>query len=91
MPRYDKHRDLEFSLINHVDSWDPPLFLARSSDMELPSGETAHGIHHPVHGVKVKEKSVRVGHECRLLIPVTSKPELYLDANELLFAKLLSN
>jgi arylformamidase len=92
LKNYAKHRDLyvEFSPINHVDSHDPPLFMTCSAEMDLPSRDAGHGIHHPVFGVKLKEKSDRVGHECHLLIPGFSQSERYADANEFLMAKLLS-
>jgi acetyl esterase/lipase len=68
---YGKHKALyvEFSPYNHVDAKDPPLFMTYPADMTLPSKDAGHGIHHPVYGVKLKEKSDRVGHECHLLIP----------------------
>ncbi len=43
-----------------------------------------------MYGVKLKEKSDLVGHECHLLIPKTSKSEKYASENEFLFAKLLA-
>jgi len=89
---YDRHRPLyvEFSPINHVDSRDPPLFMTCSAEMDLPSRDAGHGIHHPVYGVKLKEKSDQVGHECHLVIPGFSKSTQYADANAFLLAKLLS-
>jgi hypothetical protein len=41
-------------------------------------------------GVKLKEKSDRVGHECYLLIPGVQKPEKYANAGAFLTAKLLA-
>ncbi len=92
LKNYDKHRDLyvEFSPINHVDSHDPPLFMTCSAEMDLPSRDAGHGIHHPLYGVKLKEKSDKVGHECHLLVPGFYKAEKYSDANDFLIAKLLS-
>jgi arylformamidase len=58
--------------------------------MTLPSKDAGHGIHHPVLGVKLKEKSDRVGHECYLLIPGVSKPGKYPNANAFLTDKLLA-
>lgn len=88
---YDKYHDLyvEFSPINHIDAKDPPLFMTYGADMTLPSKDAGHGIHHPVYGLKVKEKSDSLGHECHLLIPGTSKSEKYANAREFLLAKLL--
>ena len=68
----------------------PPLFMTCSAEMELPSRGAGHGIHHPVYGVKLKEKSDKVGHECHLLIPGYSRSALYADATAFLMAKLLS-
>lgn len=89
---YDKYRNLyvEFSPINHVDSHDPPLFMTCSAEMDLPSRDAGHGIHHPVYGVKLKEKSDALGHECHLVIPGVSQSRQYADANDFLMAKLLA-
>ncbi len=91
LANYDKHRAMyaEFSPYNHVDAKDPPLFMTYPSDMTLPSKDAGHGIHHPVYGVKLKEKSDSAGHECHLLIPGTSKSEKYANAEAFLTAKLL--
>jgi arylformamidase len=92
LKNYDKHKALyvEFSPYNHVDGKDPPLFMTYPADMTLPSKDAGHGIHHPVYGVKLKEKSDSVGHECHLLIPGISKSEKYATANDFLLAKLLA-
>lgn len=92
LKNYDKYRDLyvEFSPYNHVDAKDPPLLMTYGNDMTLPSKDAGHGIHHPVYGVKLKEKSDSVGHECHLLISGVSKSEKYKTANEFLIAKLLA-
>jgi arylformamidase len=91
LKNYEKHKDLyhEFSPINHVSRGDPPLFMSYGSDMTLPSKNSGHGIHHPVYGVKMKEKADSVGQECHLLIPGTSDVEGYANANEFLMGKLL--
>ena len=92
LQNYDKYKPLyvEFSPYNHVDGKDPPLMMTYPGDMTLPSKDAGHGIHHPVYGVKLKEKSDKVGHECHLLIPGVSKSEKYASArNEFLFDKLL--
>jgi acetyl esterase/lipase len=90
---YEKYKPLyvEFSPYNHVDGKDPPLFMTYPADMTLPSKDAGHGIHHPVYGVKLKEKSASLGHECHLLIPGVSKSEKYGTANDFLLAKLLAN
>ncbi len=92
LKNYDKHKALyvEFSPYNHVDANDPPLLMTYGADMSLPSKDAGHGIHHPVYGVKLKEKSDSVGHECHLLIPGTSKSDKYPNANAFLLDKLLA-
>lgn len=89
---YDKYHDLyvEFSPYNHLDAKDPPLFMKYGPDMELPSKTSGHGIHHGMYGVKLKEKSDKVGHECYLVIPEYSKPDKYATPEEFLMAKLLA-
>ena len=57
--------------------------------MTLPSEDAGHGIHHPVYGIKLKEKSDRLGHECHLLIEGVSKSAQYASEMEFLMAKLL--
>jgi arylformamidase len=91
LKNYEKHRALyeEFSPYNHVDGNDPPLFMTYGNNMKLPSENAGHGIHHPVYGVKLKEKSDKTGHECHLLIPDVSKSDKYPSATEFLLAKLL--
>ncbi|MBI3863141.1 MAG: alpha/beta hydrolase [Planctomycetia bacterium] len=91
LENYERHKALyfEFSPYNHVDAGDPPLFMTYPADMTLPSKDAGHGIHHPVYGVKLKEKSDSVGHECHLLIPDVSKSVKYANGNAFLFAKLL--
>lgn len=89
--KHDRYHDLyvEFSPINHVDSNDPPLFMTCSAEMDLPSRSPGHGIHHPVYGVKLKEKSDQVGHECHLLIPGYSESKKFSNGNAFLFQMLL--
>ena len=92
LANYEKHKALyvEFSPYNHVDAKDPPLFMTYGGDMTLPSKDAGHGIHHPVYGVKLKEKSDSVGHECHLVIPGVSKSDKYLGPNFFLSDKLLA-
>lgn len=92
LENYSKHRALyqEFSPYNHVSEDDPPLYMSYGGDMTLPSKNAGHGIHHPMYGVKMKEKADLVGQECHLLIPGTSEVKQYANANEFLFAKLLA-
>ena len=91
LANYEKHRPLyvEFSPYNHLTADDPPLLMTYGSNMTLPSEDAGHGIHHPVYGIKVKEKSDRIGHECHLLIEGVSKSAQYASATEFLTAKLL--
>lgn len=90
LANYDKHRALyvEFSPYNHVNAGDPPLFMTYGGNMTLPSQDAGHGIHHPVYGVKMKERADGCGMECHLVIPGVSKSEKYQNANEFLMAKL---
>lgn len=92
LKKHEQYHDLyvEFSPINHVDSNDPPLFMTCSAEMELPSRDSGHGIHHPVFGVKLKEKSDHLGHECHLVIPGSSDSKKYSNGDDFLFQKLLS-
>ncbi len=91
LKNYDRHQDLyiEFSPYNHLDKDDPPLLMTYGADMTLPSKNAGHGIHHPVYGVKMKEKADQVGHECHLLIPGVSTSDRYANATEFLLDKLL--
>lgn len=75
LKNYAKHESLykEFSAYNHVSKDDPPLFMSYGSDMSLPSKSAGHGIHHPVYGVKMKEKCDSVGQICFLNIGNYSK------------------
>ena len=92
LKNYDRHHALyvEFSPYNHVDAQDPPLLMTYGNDMTLPSKDASHGIHHPVFGVKLKEKSDSVKHECHLIIPGVSQSDKYKTADEFLIAKLLA-
>lgn len=86
LKNYDKYEALykEFSAYNHVSKDDPPLLMTYGSDMTLPSKNAGHGIHHPVYGVKMKEKCDKVGMECHLLVKGVSKSDEYANANEFL-------
>lgn len=94
LKNYEQHKDLykEFSAYNHVTKDDPPLFMSYGGDMTLPSKNAGHGIHHPVYGVKMKEKADAAGMECHLLIGngTVSKSKKYKNANEFIEAILLS-
>ncbi|MEE3221118.1 MAG: SMP-30/gluconolactonase/LRE family protein, partial [Planctomycetota bacterium] len=80
---------VEFSPYNHVSKGDPPLLMIYGSNMKLPSLNAGHGIHHPVYGVKMKEKADSLGLECHLLIRGVSTSDRYANATEFLFDKLL--
>jgi acetyl esterase/lipase len=92
LKNYEKHRALyvEFSPYNHLDAKDPPLFMTYGNNMTLPSVDAGHGIHHPVFGLKMKEKADRVGQECYLLIKEVSQPGKYPSADAFLCDKLLA-
>lgn len=92
LKNYDAHHALwvEFSPYNHVDGKDPPLLMTYGNDMTLPSKDAGHGIHHPVYGLKLKEKSDAAKHECHLLIEGVSKSDKYASPKEFLMAKLLA-
>ncbi len=92
LANYEKHKPLyvEFSPYNHLSKGDPPLLMTYGGNMTLPSVDAGHGIHHPVYGVKMKEKADELGVECHLLIPDVSKSERYTNANAFLLDKLLA-
>ena len=92
LANYDQHRDLyvEFSPYNHLTADDPPLLMTYANNMTLPSENAGHGIHHPIYGVKMKEKADRVGHETHLLIEGVSQSDKYASAQNFLLAKLLA-
>jgi acetyl esterase/lipase len=89
---YEQHRDLyvEFSPYNHVSADDPPLLMTYGNNMKLPSENAGHGIHHPVYGVKMKEKADSVGQECHLIIQGVSESKDFANASDFLMAKLLA-
>lgn len=91
LANYEKHEATykEFSAYNHVSEGDPPLYMNYGGDMTLPSKNAGHGIHHPVYGVKMKEKCDAAGVECHLLIPGFSETKPYANAREFVAAKLL--
>lgn len=92
LKNYEQHRAhyVEFSPYNHVSSDDPPLLMTYPADMTLPSKNAGHGIHHPVYGVKMKEKADQLKHECHLLIPGVSESDKYSGPQEFLQAILLA-
>ena len=91
LSNYEEYRALyeEFSPINHLTADDPPLLMTYGNDMTLPSKDAGHGIHHPVYGVKMKEKADGVGHETHLLVEGVSRSEEYESAQDFLLKVLL--
>lgn len=87
---YEKHRAAyaEFSPINHLDRDDPPLFMTYDRMLALPAVDASHAIHHPVYGLKLKEKSDAVGHECHLLITSVRGADSEPSAFDFLIRKL---
>jgi len=65
--------------------------MTYGNNMKLPSEDAGHGIHHPVYGVKLKEKADQLGVECHLLIDGVSTSEQYASAREFLIDKLLAS
>jgi acetyl esterase/lipase len=92
LTNYEQNKPLyvEFSPYNHVSADDPPLLMRYGEDVSLPSKNAGHGIHHPVYGLKLKEKSDSVGHECHLIIPGHSSSPQYASEQEFLMAELLN-
>jgi len=92
LANYEKYRPLyvEFSPINHLTADDPPLLMTYGNDMTLPSKDAGHGIHHPVYGVKMKEKADAVGQESHLLIEGVSPSDKYESVQDFLFDVLLN-
>ncbi len=88
---YEQYKPLyvEFSPYNHLTADDPPLMMTYNRPMTLPSLDAGHGIHHPVYGVKLKEKSDEIGHECHLLVDEGPRLSDYENVNDFLMSKLL--
>ncbi|MGE3313562.1 MAG: alpha/beta hydrolase fold domain-containing protein [Planctomycetaceae bacterium] len=88
LKNYDNHHKMyvEFSPYNHVDKNDPPLFMTYSTSTQLPSKDGGHGIHHPEYGLRLKQKSDEVGHECHLVLSNNK----FAHGRDFLFAKLLA-
>ena len=63
--------------------------MTYGNNMKLPSENAGHGIHHPVYGVKMKEKADAQRHECYLLIKGVSESDKYANSQEFLMDKLL--
>jgi len=93
LKNYQEHRHLyvEFSPYNHLIADAPPLFMTYQDNMRLPSENAGHAIHHPVFGVKMKQKADDVGHECHLLIEGVSRSQRFSCPEEFLLEKLLAH
>lgn len=91
LANYAQHRELyrEFSPYNHVTADDPPLLMTYSGAMTLPSTSGGHGIHHPVYGIKMKERCDQAGQECHLIINDDKAASRYPSAEAFIFDKLL--
>lgn len=88
LKNYDHHKAVyqEFSPYNHVDAHDPPLYLSYSdSSMAIPS---KNAIHHPLFGIKLREKSKQVGHTCYLQIQSVEECPDFTDATDFLISIL---
>jgi acetyl esterase/lipase len=94
LENYDALQELyaEFSPYHHASEDDPPLFMRYGGDMTLPAKNADHGIHHPVFGVKMKEKANILGMECHLQIGdgTVSKSPTHDSAESFLLSILLS-
>ena len=90
LENYDAYAGLyrEFSPINHLGAGDPPLLMTYDQDMELPARNPGHGIHHPLFGVRLKERADALGVECHLLAEGV-EPGTYGSAQDFLMDKLL--
>jgi arylformamidase len=89
---YAKHAKLfkEFSPINHLSKDDPPLHLSYGNHMEVPASSFGSGIHHGMFGVKMKEKSEKLGHnKVYLNISKHQKSDKYADQKAFIYAVLL--
>ena len=61
LAHYDEEAPLyrEFSPINHVSAGDPPTMLIFPMKKPIPALDVSSAIHHPIMGVKLKEKGGR--------------------------------
>ena len=91
LKNYDKHQKNfhEFSPINHLSKDDPPMFMAYMADMTLPATSPGHAIHHGIFGVKIKEKSNRIGHDKVYLQIGKNRDSKYKNLDDFIFKALL--
>lgn len=87
---YEQHRQTyhEFSPYNHYTAGDPPVLMTYNRPMTLPSVDGNHGIHHPVYGMKLKEKAEQFGNEFHILVNEGPSFSEYESMEEFLLAKL---
>ena len=92
---YAKHEAVfeEFSPINHLSQDDPPLFLEyapKPEFMALPATSFNYGIHHGLFGIKMKQRSVAVGHnQVDLYIKDHDESDAYANADDFIIQTLL--
>lgn len=84
-PLYEK-----FSPYHHLTADDPPVMLTYGHPMTLPAESAGHGIHHPMFGIKLKEKSDQLGHECHVLVRDGPNYSEYDSHEQFLIDKLLN-
>ena len=65
--------------------WLPPVW----PNQTLPSKNSGHGIHHPVYGVKMKDKADKLGVECHLLIRGVSESKKFQKPDDFILDVLL--
>ncbi|MCA1809590.1 MAG: alpha/beta hydrolase fold domain-containing protein [Kiritimatiellia bacterium] len=90
LAHYDRYEPLfrEFSPYNHLTADDPPLMMTYSHKPDLPASNANHAIHHPAFGLRLKEKSDALGHECHLLVKDGPQLSEYATTTEFLLEKL---
>lgn len=92
LQNYDRHREtfVEFSPLTHVSSDDPPLMMIYDADTSLPAKNASHAIHHPLMGVKLRERADAAGMECHLAILGQPDSKGMSDPFEFVASKLLA-
>jgi arylformamidase len=78
LAHYDEEAPLyrEFSPINHVSAGDPPTMLIFPMKKPIPALDVSSAIHHPMMGVKLKEKADAAGDICLLWIQDQPKGDM---------------
>lgn len=90
LAEYDRYAPLyrEFSPYNHLSAGDPPVLLTYSHPVTLPSSDANHGIHHPAFGMRLKDRSDALGHECHVIVQDGPRFSDYGDVRSFLIDKL---